>query len=207
MFLEINIQYRIIDVVVDEVTGDTVHTVLFETQEKDQDKKIPLVMIHGLGGGLPCFHKNYSFFCNNRDVYGIDLPGFALSSRIKMSTNAEECLEKMTSLLDKWRRAMNIKEFILLGHSFGGYLSSAYTVKNPAQVKHLILADPWGIIPKEEDHTRKDPKLWEKAAMSISNLMRANPFSIIRNIGPLGKLRGMIISIHIITKISFLRNG
>ena len=171
----------------DDETGDTIHTVCFESQEKDQSNT-PLLMIHGLGGGLPCFHKNYSSLSSNRNVYGIDIPGFALSSRMKTSTNAKECLNKIIDLLDKWRKAMNIDKFILLGHSFGGYISAAYTAKNPSHIKHLILADPWGVIPKEEDHMREDPKVWEKAAMAISNLMRANPFSIIRNIGPLGML-------------------
>lgn len=172
------------DVEVDEKSGDTIHTICLDS--KKDGSKLPFVMIHGMGGGIPCFQKNYNYFCQDRNVYGIDIPGFALSSRIDFSNEPDACLEEMITILEKWRIAMSIDKFVLLGHSFGGYLSAAYTVRYPDRVEHLILTDPWGIIPKEEDSTREDPKLWEKAAMSISHLMRANPFSIIRQIGPLG---------------------
>ena len=36
----------------------------------------------------------------------------------------------------------------LLGHSFGGYLSSQYSLKYPDRVEKLILADPWGMMPR-----------------------------------------------------------
>ena len=146
-------------------------------------------MIHGLGGGLPCFHKNYGPLCQDRKVYGIDLPGFALSSRVPLPKNAKACRDKIVDLLDKWRAALDIKKFILLGHSFGGHLAAAYTVKYHTHVRHLVLADPWGIIPKEEDSTRDDPMLWQKAAMSVSNLLKSNPFDVLRGAGPLGKLK------------------
>ncbi len=177
-------QYQIIDVEVDEKNGHKIHTVCFDP--KEDISKLPLVMIHGMGGGNPCFHKNYGHFCKNRKVYGIDIPGFALSSREDLSKDPEQCLKELTTIIEEWRKAMKIDQFVLLGHSFGGYLSAAYAVKNPERLEHLILVDPWGIIPKEEDSTREDPQLWQRAAMSISHLMRSNPFSIIREIGPLG---------------------
>jgi pimeloyl-ACP methyl ester carboxylesterase len=40
---------------------------------------------------------------------------------------------------------------VLLGHSFGGYLSAAYALKYPENVQHLILADPWGLPEKPVD--------------------------------------------------------
>jgi len=136
-------------------------------------------MIHGLGGGLPCFYKNYPHLCRDRKVYGIDLPGFALSSRVKFPEDPTKCLEKMVDLLEKWRRRKKIKKLILLGHSFGGYLSAAYAVAHSSRVRHLVLVDPWGMVSKKEDH-RKDPALWEKAAMAVSKKLHTNPFSLVR---------------------------
>lgn len=42
--------------------------------------------------------------------------------------------------IEKWRENMKIERMILLGHSFGGYLSTAYTIKFPERIEHLILA-------------------------------------------------------------------
>lgn len=176
------------DVEVEQEGGVTIRTIFFERRRKGFVNRLPIVLIHGLGGGLPCFHRNYDFLCQDRKVYGIDLPGFAMSSRLSFPTSPLECRDFIITLVDKWRMAMNIEKFILLGHSYGGHISAAYAVKYPKHVGHLILADPWGIIPKEEDKTRDDPQLWQKAAMSVSNLMKSNPFSILRGAGPLGKL-------------------
>lgn len=42
--------------------------------------------------------------------------------------------------IEKWRKAMRIEKFIILGHSFGGYLSTAYTLQFPERIEHIILA-------------------------------------------------------------------
>ena len=143
-------------------------------------------MIHGLGGGLPCFYKNYEHFCRDRKVYGIDLPGFALSSRVTFPKEPEKCLEMMVDLVEKWRRRVRIKKFILLGHSFGGYVSAAYAVEHPSRVRHLVLVDPWGMVSKEDDH-KKDTALWEKAARAVSEKLHTNPFTLVREVAPLSK--------------------
>ncbi len=67
-------------------------------------------------------------------------------------------------------------------------MAAAYAVSHPSRVRHLILADPWGIISKDDDDMREDPVLWQRAAMCISNTLKSNPFDVLRDSGPLGKL-------------------
>jgi len=50
---------------------------------------------------------------------------------------------------------MGLEKIVLLGHSFGGYLSSAYAMKFPDRVEHLILADPWGFPERPDDLAQK----------------------------------------------------
>jgi len=79
---------------------------------------------------------------------------------------------------------MNLAKFTLLGHSFGGYLSSAYSLKHPERIHHLILADPWGIpVKPEDDPKRKVPLKW-RIVRSFATTFQ--PLSIIRAAGPYG---------------------
>ena len=135
-----------------------IHTITFKSIEEDEEGedngdnktnapdmkelKVPLVMVHGLGGSILAFHKNYRKLSTSRMIYGIDLPGFGLSSRKvkfpcskekypedcnKASKLASKSEKRMIELIEKWREAMRIEEMILLGHSFGGYISAPQT--------------------------------------------------------------------------------
>jgi len=84
---------------------------------------------------------------------------------------------------------MKLERFILLGHSMGGFLSSAYALKYPERVAHLVLADPWGYPKKPENPEELVP---EKARNSyrfraISAIgQKVNALSIVRGAGPYG---------------------
>jgi cardiolipin-specific phospholipase len=47
--------------------------------------------------------------------------------------------------LDKWREAQGLETMVLVGHSFGGYLSSCYAETHPERVTHLTLVGPAGV--------------------------------------------------------------
>jgi pimeloyl-ACP methyl ester carboxylesterase len=70
---------------------------------------------------------------------------------------------------------------IILGHSFGGFLSSCYALKYPQHTKALILADTWGY---SERNTNIQYRLIVKVAIKLAQYI--SPFSILRGTGPLG---------------------
>jgi len=45
---------------------------------------------------------------------------------------------------------MGLQQFLLAGHSFGGYVSGNYTLKHPQRVQRLLLLSPLGIRVKPE---------------------------------------------------------
>ena len=73
-----------------------------------------------------------------RPVYAFDLLGFGRSSRPKFDSSPKRAEEKFVESIEQWRIAVNLDKIILMGHSFGGYLSSCYALKYPQ--KYVIFA-------------------------------------------------------------------
>ena len=152
-----------------------------------EEPRLPLVMVHGFGCGIPQFYKNFDHLHSNRKLYAIDLPGFARSTRVEFTPDAERCEQEFVDYIEKWREGVGLDKFILLGHSLGGFLSCAYAMRHPSRVRHLILDDPWGFLerpPERSNH--KLPVLMVLITASIY-INRVNPFAPLRAAGPLGK--------------------
>ena len=84
--------------------------------------------------------------------------------------------------LERWRQIMKIEKMLLLGHSFGGYLSLAYSMQFPDRVEHLILADPWGFVGLPQD--LKEYSLYRRSRMYLTS--KISPLLIVRAAGPVG---------------------
>ncbi|OMJ13280.1 putative cardiolipin-specific deacylase, mitochondrial [Smittium culicis] len=114
-----------------------------------------LVITHGFGNGLGFYFKNYEELSKTPglELYSIDWLGMGLSSRpdfkIDKSLPIEQQIknteEFFVESLEIWRKNMNIEKMNLLGHSFGGYMSSLYALKYPQYVNKLILESPVGV--------------------------------------------------------------
>ncbi|CAH0550800.1 unnamed protein product [Brassicogethes aeneus] len=142
----------------------------------------PLVLLHGLGAGVALWCLNLDSFAGNRPVYAIDLLGFGRSSRSTFSTDSVEAEKQMVRAIEEWRKEMNLKQFILLGHSMGGFVAASFAISHPGYVKHLILADPWGFPERPENN--KEVPLWIRSVTYV--LQPFNPLAGIRVAGPFG---------------------
>lgn len=104
----------------------------------------PLVLLHGLNSGLCSFLQNVRRLSRNCTVYVIDLPGFARSTRPRMDQSVDEIEANYVRWLDLWRQNLAIEKYFLLGHDFGGYIATLYSLKYPWRVCRLTLYEPWG---------------------------------------------------------------
>uniref|UniRef100_A0A8D1HZV1 1-acylglycerol-3-phosphate O-acyltransferase ABHD5 n=1 Tax=Sus scrofa TaxID=9823 RepID=A0A8D1HZV1_PIG len=161
--------------------------------------KIPLVLLHGFGGGLGLWALNFGDLCTNRPVYAFDLLGFGRSSRPRFDTDAEEVENQFVESIEEWRCALGLDKVILLGHNLGGFLAAAYSLKYPSSVNlaymepldssdwvsHLILVEPWGFPERPDlaDQERPIP-VWIRALGAA--LTPFNPLAGLRIAGPFG---------------------
>ncbi|XP_065676573.1 1-acylglycerol-3-phosphate O-acyltransferase ABHD5 isoform X2 [Hydra vulgaris] len=145
--------------------------------------KSPLVLIHGFAAGAGFWSLNFDELSQEQDVYAIDLLGFGRSSRPKFPNDQDEIENMFVSSIESWRKAVGIVDMVLLGHSFGGYLSVLYSLAYPNRVVHLILADPWGF--PERDVLENYFSKW-KLCVFTALASTLNPLAILRAFGPYG---------------------
>ncbi|XP_012540382.1 (Lyso)-N-acylphosphatidylethanolamine lipase isoform X1 [Monomorium pharaonis] len=152
----------------------------------EESSKVPIVLLHGLGAGVALWCLNLDALASQRPVYAIDLLGFGRSSRPVFSNEALKAEEELVRSVEEWRREMQLENFVLLGHSMGGFLAASYAMRYPERVKHLILADPWGFPEKPSEVVAKTHlPLWVKAiAFAVQPL---NPLWAVRVAGPFGQ--------------------
>lgn len=173
--------------------GLSLRTVIFPAQHSSESNSHggnlePLVMIHGFGGGLGMFVKNFDPLCEKRTLYAFDLPGFGRSSRdVVFPTDGDQVEKAFIDCIEGWRMKMGLSRFVLLGHSFGAYLSTSYAIKHPDKVRHLVLIDPWGFSPRTEQDIRQYQNYpwWIRAVGAAIN--RGSPLAGLRVAGPLGE--------------------
>lgn len=161
---------------------------------KDDPKTMKhLIMIHGYGGGLGFWFKNFDEISSsesNKDfcIHAIDLLGYGCSSRPPFELE-EETLDRVEDWFhvsyQKWlqRRGLDKvdpENVLVVAHSMGAYLMATYGIrKDPKFCKKILMISPGAII----KHRQKVPvpayfaKLWER---------NISPFVLVRKAGPLG---------------------
>jgi len=120
--------------------------------------------------------------CARQSWGGSSRPDFTCKS-------TEETEAWFIDSFEEWRKAKNLSNFILLGHSFGGYVAAKYALKHPEHVQHLILVGPAGFSSETEHSSEwltKFRATWK--GMLINHLWESNftPQRIVRGLGPWG---------------------
>lgn len=149
-----------------------------------ESKNTPIVFVHGFCGGLAMWLPNIDELSESRPFYAFDLLGFGRSSRPNFSTDPIVAETQFIESIEDWRKALNLEQFILLGHSFGGYLVTSYALKYPNRVRALILADPWGFPEKPASKPDAPMPLWIRMIAKASQYV--SPLAVFRVTGHVG---------------------
>ncbi|KAG6538226.1 hypothetical protein ZIOFF_003338 [Zingiber officinale] len=129
-----------------------INTITFDSKEDSPT----LVMVHGYAASQGFFLRNFDALATRFRVIAIDQLGWGASSRPDFNCKSTEETEAwFIDSFEEWRKAKNLDKFILLGHSFGGYVAAKYALKHPEHVQHLILVGPAGFS-SESEHMSKE---------------------------------------------------
>lgn len=142
-----------------------------------------LVMLHGFGGALGYWFRNFDFLAQFFRVHAIDQLGWGASSRPAFTCESTAEAEAwFVDSLEDWRRAKKLDSFVLLGHSFGGYVASRYALKYPERVKQLVLLSPAGFAP-ESEQMELFRASWRGVVLNAAWSVNTTPMTVVRAIG------------------------
>ncbi len=118
-----------------------------------------VLMLHGFMGSSTCWLPLIDRLQSHVRSVALDLMGFGDSTKPAIQYD----VAKEVAFVRQFIQALNLAPCYLLGHSFGGWVSSAYALAYPNALKGLILAAPAGIRDDSfcgrYDHLR--PLLWQ----------------------------------------------
>ncbi|KAM7518202.1 hypothetical protein LguiB_017164 [Lonicera macranthoides] len=163
-----------------------INTITFDSKEESPT----LVMVHGYGASQGFFFRNFEFLTKHFKVIAIDQIGWGGSSRPDFTCKSTEETEAwFIDSFEEWRKAKNLSNFILLGHSFGGYVAAKYALKHPEHIQHLILVGSAGFSSESEHKSEwltQFRRTWKGAVMNHLWESNFTPQKIVRGAGPWG---------------------
>jgi pimeloyl-ACP methyl ester carboxylesterase len=110
--------------------------------EGDPDANV-LLMIHGMGGGIPVWDKNIKDLRKGNRCIALDLPGHGLSSKGDLPFSMDFYVEIVSSFI----KELGLKGLSLVGHSMGGQIAFLTALKEKQLIERLILVSPAGLEP------------------------------------------------------------
>jgi len=135
------------------------------------------------------FYKMFKHLISYFHVFAIDLIGMGASSREDFKyDNIHEIIKLFVESIEEWRKVLNLTNFILVGHSMGGYISCNYAMMYAQHVKKLILISPAAISKRPEDHDidmkRKNMTTLRRMVNYVEGVVsrrKISPFALLRN--------------------------
>lgn len=99
----------------------------------------PIVLLHGLLGALSNFDGIINHFSKSHNVVVPILPLFEISIR-------SLSVMKLVEYVEEFIEHKNFDRVHVMGNSLGGHIAQLYTLKNPQQVKSMILTGSSGLF-------------------------------------------------------------
>lgn len=135
-----------------------------------------VVLLHGFLMSSNTWTPLIKELNNKYKVVAIDLPGHGKSGSLKTVHSMPIMADAVHEILVH----LNIKQFVMIGHSMGGYVALAYAHKYPEKLNGLVLVNSTAVADTDEKKQKRDQakavvKNNKEAFVKvfISNLFRA----------------------------------
>lgn len=152
----------------------------------------PMVLLHGYGGSGLIFFKILKELSKSYYLYIVDHLGMGHSTRPRFeATGVLDTEDFFTDAFEQFRIQSGLERFILVGHSFGGYIAGCYTIKYPQHIEKLLFLSTVGIstIPEGYDYVKElrgDWKSrWIQKILMVLWVKRVPPAKVLRSFGPI----------------------
>ena len=137
--------------------------------------RVPLVLIHELGGALEFWDPVLPAFQQVFHVLRYDLRGFGMSEKVKI-LRIDDLLGDLTGLLD----ALAITEPChVVGPALGAGIALAFAAAHPTRVRRLAVSSPAnGVPPERRAHSLQRAEAVERGGMRVAveqSLSRSYP--------------------------------
>jgi pimeloyl-ACP methyl ester carboxylesterase len=130
-----------------------------------------LIFLHGWGGRWQSWYPVLEKLKTEFNIYALDLPGFGETPLSSVCN-----LQDYSDYLAKFIKAYDIKNPVLIGHSFGGAVSCRYVLNHPQKVQKLVLVDA-APIRYPQNIKQKSLVFVSKIFKSVLSLPLLNQFS------------------------------
>jgi len=107
-----------------------------------------IILLHGAGGNTREFTFSLADELSDRfQVVALDRPGHGHTERLPDRAQLGETPQEQAALLAEVAKELSLKDYLILGHSYGGAVAMAWALNHPEQVRGLLMlsavSHPW----------------------------------------------------------------
>lgn len=133
---------------------------MVEWREAGQGQAVTL--LHGIGSGAAVWHKQLASARSYR-LLAWEMPGYGASTPLATATpDAGEYAGQLARMLD----AAGAEQTLLVGHSLGALIASAFAARYPQRVAGLVLASPAQGYGSADPATRR--QIWQSRQRQVA---------------------------------------
>tara|TARA_B100002052_G_scaffold43020_1_gene35475 strand:+ start:85160 stop:85906 length:747 start_codon:yes stop_codon:yes gene_type:complete len=121
---------------------------------EEGDGEQPIILLHGLMGGVENFGEMVDYISAKYKVYGLDLKLFEGRNLLKVS------VKSLSDYLNDFMNMLDLKSATLIGNSMGGHIALIFAKNYPTKVDNLILTGSSGLF--EESMGNSWPRRGDK---------------------------------------------